>query len=820
MTRDLRMLHVYTADTLNPGTVDGYAAAADGTLAEGETLFDFARDDRPFALLPSPDGQRLFTIGGDGSITTLAVAADGSLSFGSRVAAGVYPNARPVISPDGRSLYALGPTVSSLTQWTIAENGVVTPKAAPALRLPAAVPGIGMSPDGQSFYVASTAGLQRYAVAADGTLSPVGAPVGPTGSSYRSLAVSSDGRSIYAASISPPLIGQWDVAADGSVSAKAPPSLASAGSAPDVLGLTPFSRGVYALPIAQVEQFGVGPGGALTRLTPALIPTNQQRAVASSPDGRSLYVARIGAIDQYDVADNGLLSRKPAGPVGAGAAVDVVTQPSQGPRAALAAPATAAAGDQVAFDASASDAPGGFVDRYDWDFGDGTAEPDAGATPFHAFAAPGTYTVSVTVTDGAGCADGVYNGRYTLCRARGATATGTVVVTAAAANLAVAKTASTSAVQAGDQFSYLLRATNAGPSEVTDATIADTLPDGLTIDAIQPSQGACALDGRKLTCRLGTLRSQDSALVLVFARAGAALAGSSIANAASVSSGLPDPDTSDNAASATVAVTAEDQGSQPEPGDRPQPDADLTLRKSVATESVQVGRPAAYTLRVVNRGPRTARDARLVDSYSGRPLAVRTSRGRCRRAAALVCRLGDLAPGRAAVVAVVTRPLEPGTTVNEAVVVSDSADPRAANNVAVAHKRIGARLARLQLTLGARRERLPGGQDDRFTVLVRSTGRDAALRTAACVRTPAALTPVRLGGATQRGDRLCWRIARLATGTQRTFSFTARASRPPQSLHVAVRGTAASLDARAVSARASLLILAAPPPAPPPRVTG
>ncbi len=57
----------------------------------------------------------------------------------------------------------------------------------------------------------------------------------------------------------------------------------------------------------------------------------------------------------------------------------------------------AAVGENITFDASASSDPDGAIVAYNWDFGDGATSNNAVAV--HAYGAPGTYSVVVTVTD-------------------------------------------------------------------------------------------------------------------------------------------------------------------------------------------------------------------------------------------------------------------------------------------------------------------------------------------------------------------------------------------------------------------------------------
>ncbi|WP_217645265.1 PKD domain-containing protein [Nocardioides terrae] len=59
----------------------------------------------------------------------------------------------------------------------------------------------------------------------------------------------------------------------------------------------------------------------------------------------------------------------------------------------------------VTLDGSASSDPEGPVANYAWDFGDGGTQSGASSTASHTYAAPGTYTIKLTVADGDGVTD-------------------------------------------------------------------------------------------------------------------------------------------------------------------------------------------------------------------------------------------------------------------------------------------------------------------------------------------------------------------------------------------------------------------------------
>ena len=127
-------------------------------------------------------------------------------------------------------------------------------------------------------------------------------------------------------------------------------------------------------------------------------------------------------------------------------------------------------------------------------------------------------------------------------------------------------------VLAGEQTSFEVRVTNAGPSTAADVSVVDTLPDGVELVSVSGTGWDCD-DSTvpTLRCeRAQMLPPGDAPVIRVEVRVlDGVAAGTVLTNAAVVSSDTPDPNEDNNEDSSTVTVATE-----PEPEDpvRPIPD--------------------------------------------------------------------------------------------------------------------------------------------------------------------------------------------------------------------------------------------------------
>jgi 6-phosphogluconolactonase len=262
---DRRSLYVVNQDS---GTVSQFDIGAAGTL-QPKTPDSVPTGPLPISIAVAPDGHHAFVVNqGDATISTYDVDSAGALTFASSVDTDQQDPVQIVLSPDGASAYVTNYTSGSVSQFDVSAAGVLSPKQPSTVDAGGQAAGIAVSPDGASVYVTNQApngtvtqfsvaaasgnltpkadpvdagpgpraivavahrvyvanvdgnSVSQYTADADGALSELAAPVATSRSPF-ALALSPNGRSLYAASYTDAVLDQYDVAADGTLAAKA-----------------------------------------------------------------------------------------------------------------------------------------------------------------------------------------------------------------------------------------------------------------------------------------------------------------------------------------------------------------------------------------------------------------------------------------------------------------------------------------------------------------------------------------------------------------------------------------------------------------------
>jgi len=192
------------------------------------------------------------------------------------------------------------------------------------------------------------------------------------------------------------------------------------------------------------------------------------------------------------------------------------------------------------------------------------------------------------------------------------------------ADVALAKSASPTAVSAGDNVTYTLVATNNGPSTATGVSISDPLPAGVTFVS---ADSGCALAGGTVTCTIGTLAKDASATKHFVVKIADATTGT-VHNVGTVSSITPDTNPTNNTASADVTVA---------------PKVDVALVKTASPTTATPGDNVTYTLVATNNGPSTANAVSIGDPLPSGVTFVSADSGCAFASGTVTCAIGTLA---------------------------------------------------------------------------------------------------------------------------------------------------------------------------------
>ncbi len=243
-----------------------------------------------------------------------------------------------------------------------------------------------------------------------------------------------------------------------------------------------------------------------------------------------------------------------------------------------------------------------------------------------------------------------------------------VVVNPTFTDLAIGLSASPNPAPNGSPIIYSVSVTNFGPYRATAVYVTNTLPAGVILNSINPSQGTFTLAGNSVVCNLGGLASGASALVAISVtptNLGNITASATVANLAQI-----DPIPGNNSASLLVIVN---------------PAADLGVVMTGSPSSVIVRSNLSYAILVNNRGPNAAAGVTLTDPLPAgvRLLSVTSSQGTIvTNANSLTFNLGALSSGGSATAAIVVAATNINVLTNVVTVSSSQGDPNLGDNTA------------------------------------------------------------------------------------------------------------------------------------------
>ncbi|WP_343391877.1 hypothetical protein [Candidatus Amarobacter glycogenicus] len=247
----------------------------------------------------------------------------------------------------------------------------------------------------------------------------------------------------------------------------------------------------------------------------------------------------------------------------------------------------------------------------------------------------------------------------------------TLDVVTTSADVSIVKTDAPDPVTAGEELSYVLVVSNAGPSTARDVTVSDVLPPGTTFLDANVAGGTCiyAAGPNSIACDLGDLAVGDARVITVNVVVDADVPnGTVLTNIATVTSSTDDPDIGDNASSAVTTVAAT---------------ADLSIDKTAAGTGIP-GSEILYTITVTNHGPSEAQAVQVLEAFPAGVTYVWDD-DNCAPGGS-PCSLGDIAAGDSVTfhVAVSVNENAIGVLENAVRVISTTPDPDLANNTDIA----------------------------------------------------------------------------------------------------------------------------------------
>lgn len=351
-------------------------------------------------------------------------------------------------------------------------------------------------------------------------------------------------------------------------------------------------------------------------------------------------------------------------------------------------------------------------------------------------AVPGNNTATTTTTVGAGAPAGT-------------------------ADVSVTKTGPASVLN-GDNATYTLVVSNAGPDPATTVTLTDPLPTQATLVSATPTQGSCS-GTTTITCDLGTINSMASATVTIVATLSTATPINQAQNQANVTAAETDPNLGNNS-SAIVSTDI-------------LPKADLTTSITDSPDPVTVGGTLTYTATLTNNGPDLHTGSVIfgvalpvsVNIVSFPPVCTQQPQPNL-----FDCSTGDLGAGVTLMFVFVTTPTAAGTITADAIAGPSPFDPNNSNNTSSTTTMVTAGTADLSVTKTDAPDPVAAGMDLTYTVTVSNAGPDDATNTVLTDTLPAGVNFVSAtasqGTCSQAASTVTCNLGTVTTSTPATVT--------------------------------------------------
>ncbi len=357
-------------------------------------------------------------------------------------------------------------------------------------------------------------------------------------------------------------------------------------------------------------------------------------------------------------------------------------------------------------------------------------------------------------------------------------------VTAATADLSLEKGADSISPNVGDDVTFTIVVSNAGPNNATDVVVLDAIPAGLTFVSDNAGGAYNPVTG---LWNVGTVISGQSRALNITARVDAS---STITNTAQVQSVNEfDPDSTPGN---DVAGEDDQDAVTLSPAS-----ADLSLTKSVSSESpnVNVNEQVTFTVTVTNSGPNEATGVSVLDQLpAGTSFVSATpSQGDYDQGTG-VWTVGSINTGSNATLSLIAIANTPGLITNTAeVLTADQQDPDSTpgNNVSSEDDQASAQITAAQVDLSVTKtvnNSTPNvGSEVIFTITVNNGGPSTATGVVVSESLPPGVTLINSSPSQGSFNTAtgAWTVGSLLNGGQATINLTARVDNPGTGINTA-----------------------------------